>query len=160
ETARRECIATLEELRRLDVPGLSFQAYFLLGQIEETAGNRPGAYASYQEARQLLETLRGSLWRGELKIALLIDRLQGYEALVALCLQESGRNWAEEAFSYMEQAKSRSLMDLLFRARPARPASAAVESDLVRRIRDLREEVNWYYRRIESEQLGKEEASP
>src|SRR5439155_19081517 len=39
------------------------------------------------------------------------------------------------------------------------PESLAGQSDLVRRIRDLREELNWYYHRIELEQLRPEEQS-
>ena len=50
--------------------------------------------------------------------------------------------------------------ELLKRSGPAiRPADAG-QSELVRHIREMREELNWYYRRIEIEQLRAEEPSP
>ena len=58
-------------------------------------------------------------------------------------------------------AKSRSLAELLMRIRPGRcPLPIPGQSELVRRIREMREELNWYYRRIELEQLRAEEPSP
>src|SRR5260370_12458603 len=40
------------------------------------------------------------------------------------------------------------------------PMGDAGQSELVRQIRNLREELNWYYHRIELEQLRPEESSP
>jgi CHAT domain-containing protein len=59
----------------------------------------------------------------------------------------------------MEQAKSRSLLDLVSRPVGAAPVEDMGKSKLVRRIRDLREQLNWYYHRIEAEQLGQVPAS-
>ena len=89
------------------------------------------------------------------------DRLDVYESLVELCLGDPARpDAAEESFSYMEIAKSRNLAELLVRDEPAAPPESAVgQSGLVRRIRDMREELNWYYRRIEQEQLRAEQPS-
>src|SRR5262249_8166229 len=60
---------------------------------------------------------------------------------------------------YIEQAKSRSLMELL--AQPVQTISDndAGQSELVRSIRNLREELNWYYNLIEREQLRPEDNS-
>src|SRR6202044_4211467 len=66
----------------------------------------------------------------------------------------------EESFSYIEMAKSRSLAEILMRTGPAMRPAEAGQSDLVRHIREMREELNWYYRRIEIEQLRAEEPSP
>ena len=65
----------------------------------------------------------------------------------------------EEAFSYVEQAKSRTLMDLFVRPAPTLAESGPGQSELVRSIRDLREELNWYYNLIEREQLLPEQQS-
>ena len=59
----------------------------------------------------------------------------------------------------MEQAKSRSLMDLFARPAPAASENDTGQSELVRSIKDLREELNWYYNRIEREQLQPEQQS-
>src|SRR5260221_5510628 len=59
----------------------------------------------------------------------------------------------------MEAAKSRSMIEMIFQSGQSLPLGEAGQSDLVRRIRDLREELNWYYPRIELEQLRPEEKS-
>jgi len=144
----------------LEAPLLTFQTYFLMGDLRLEAGDRKAAYDSFQRARKGLETLRSSLRGQELKISFVKDRLEVYERLVDLCLSgHAGPDPLHEAFEFMEQAKSRSLVDLMFQAATAQ-APAPGQSALVRNIRNLREELNWYYHRIEQEQLQTEERSP
>ncbi len=151
----------LEKVAELGVPVLSYQTHLLLGDIYSTRHDTNSAYASYEIARQALEALRSSLHGEELKIAFIKNRLEVYEHLVELCLRKEGDPVAaEQAFAYVEQAKSRSLMDLFVRPAPALTESAPAQSELVRSIRDLREELNWYYSRIEREQLQPEQPSP
>jgi CHAT domain-containing protein/lipopolysaccharide biosynthesis regulator YciM len=153
--------AALEGVLKLESPVLIHQTYLLLGNIHAARGDQAQAYASYQSARQALETLRGNLRGEELKIAFIKNRLEVYENLVELCLAKSnGVGASEEAFIYVEQAKSRSLMDLFQRPAPAHSEAAPGQSELVRSIRDLREELNWYYNLIEREQLQPEQQSP
>src|SRR5258707_3061670 len=101
--------------------------------------------------------LRGNLRGEELKIAFFHDKLEVYENLIDLCLRRP--NGYEEAFSYVEQAKSRSLMDLLLQPVHVPSEADAGQSELVRSIRTAREELNWYYNLIEREQLRPEERS-
>ena len=159
--AQAESARAIARLARLEAPVLHYQAHFLMGQIQQASGNFACAYDSCQKARESLETLRSSLHGEELKIAFMKNRLEVYESLVELCLMRSERpDGTAESFGYIEMAKSRSLAELLMRSGPAiRPADAG-QSDLVRRIREMREELNWYYRRIEIEQLRAEEPSP
>jgi CHAT domain-containing protein len=159
--AKADCMRALDRLASLEAPLLRYQAQFLMGQIQQTSGDTSGAYDSCQKAREALETLRSSLRGDELKIAFMKNRLEVYESLVEICLLGSDkRKAAEESFSYIEMAKSRSLAELLMRSGPALPVADPGQSDLVRRIREMREELNWYYRRIELEQLRAEEPSP
>jgi CHAT domain-containing protein/tetratricopeptide (TPR) repeat protein len=160
-SAQAECGRAIERLSGIESPALRYQAQFLMGQIRQASGDLTGAYESCQSAREALETLRGSLRGEELKIAFMKNRLEVYESLVELCLSGKERHQpAEEAFTYIELAKSRSLAELLMRSGPAIPEAATGQSQLVRRIREMREELNWYYRRIELEQLSAEEPSP
>jgi CHAT domain-containing protein len=87
--------------------------------------------------------------------------LQVYEALVDLYLSDtrSGESSFAEAFNCIEAAKSRSMTEMIFQSGQSLPLGDAGQSELVRRIRDLREELNWYYHRIELEQLRPEESS-
>jgi CHAT domain-containing protein len=160
DAASRECEAALARLAGLEFPALAFQGNFLMGQIAESAGRRDVAYTSYQAAREALESLRSSLRGEELKIAFMKNKLEVYEALVDICLRRDAGDSGEEAFRYMEQAKSRSLMDLLFSGSRAFAAEDPGQSALVRQVRNLREELNWYYHRIEQEHLRTEEKSP
>jgi len=160
--ARKDCDLALQRLAGSEAPVLHHQARFLLGEIQGACGDMAEAYESYQQARQSLEALRSSLRSEELKISFMKDRLEVYERLVEICLGDlSPPDAAREAFGYIELAKSRSLAELLMReGRSTLAGEAAGQSGLVRRIREMREELNWYYRRIEIEQLRAEQPSP
>ena len=158
--AQAESSQAIERLAGLEAPVLHYQAHFLLGQIQQASGDLSSAYHSCHEARGFLETLRSSLRGEELKIAFMKNRLEVYESLVELCLIAEKPNAAAESFGYIELAKSRSLAELLKRSGPAVQAPEVGQSELVRHIREMREELNWYYRRIEIEQLRAEEPSP
>src|SRR6185503_2666140 len=156
--ARKANEAVAASLAGLDLPALSFQCHYVAGQVEQASGRFHQAYAAYRRAQRFLETLRSSLRGEELKIAFMKNKLEVYEALVDLALERRGGGDAvAEAFSYVEHAKSRSLQDLLLRAATPVSPIAVGKSELVRRVGDLREELNWYYHRIESEQMAAEE---
>ena len=161
QSARKHCGAAMERLSGLEIPILDYQANFLIGQAYAAAGDMQSAYSSYQQARKALETMRSSLRKDELKIAFMKNKAEVYERLVEICLSgKKGQSAPREAFEYMELAKSRSLMELIFQGTQTAPDVSTAQSGLVRRIRDLREELNWYYHRIELEQLRPEETSP
>ena len=82
------------------------------------------------------------------------DHVGIYEALVALCMKRANSATVmEEIFGYIEQAKSRTLLEFL----PTSPSSCSPEtpgqSGRAKRIRELREELNWYFHRTEMAQL-------
>jgi CHAT domain-containing protein len=158
--AQTETDAAISRISGLQAPVLAYQTHFLRGQLAQTRGDRTAAYAAYQEARKSLEALRSRLHAEELKISFVKNRLQVYEALVDLHLSgDGGDSSAAEAFSCIEAAKSRSMTEMIFQSGQSLPLGDAGQSELVRRIRDLREELNWYYHRIELEQLRPEETS-
>ena len=148
----------LQKLARLELPNLDFQAHLLMGDIASSTGDLQQAYGSYLSARAAFETLRSTLRRDELKISFVKNRLEVYERLVELCLQRNSPAAREEAFAYIEQAKSRSLMELF-----AQPMLSTLDADgqteLAHSIRDLREELNGYYNRLEKEQLDPQAGS-
>ena len=155
--AERHCQAGRAILEKIDSPLLLYQAEFLMGEIARASGQPQPAYESYRRAREAVEQVRGKLRGEELKIAFFQNKLEVYENLVDLCLRRS--NGFEEAFGYIEQAKSRALMDLLRQSVHVPAAADSGQSELVRSIRNLREELNWYYNLIEREQLRPEERS-
>jgi CHAT domain-containing protein/predicted negative regulator of RcsB-dependent stress response len=161
DAAGAETEAALTRIERIQAPVLAYQAHFLKGQLAQSHGDRAAALAAYQEARKCLEALRSRLRSEELKISFVKNRLQVYEALVELYLSDAqaGESSAAEAFACIEAAKSRSMSEMIFQSGQSLPMGEAGQSELVRRIRDLREELNWYYHRIELEQLRPEESS-
>ncbi len=147
-------------LEGLGAPVLSCQAHFQSGLVHQAAGRYQRSYEAYQVARQGLETLRSSLQGEELRMAFMKNRLEVYERLVQLSLRRGSSGApAEEALGYIEQAKSRSLVDAIFgRTRPlARPIDVpdGAGAEIVR----LRGELNSFYHQIEVEQLRQEGTS-
>src|SRR5262249_26304774 len=160
ESAAKECHAALESLRDKEMPILAYQAHSVMGQVEESSHHPQAAQRHYRIATQMLETLRGGVHGEELKISFVKNRLEVYENLVDLCLASgAGPEAQEEAWTYMEQAKSRNLLELITRQMNPGSTEAAEESAVARKIRDLREQLNWYYHRIEAEQLAQAPAA-
>lgn len=158
--AQKETDLSLARLAQLQTPVLAYQAHLLQGQLAQARNDRPAALRSFLEAKESLETMRSRLHGEELKISFLKNRMQVYEALLDLFLSGDGSDaTVEEALAWMEAAKSRSMIEMIFQSGQSLPLGESGQSDLVRRIRDLREELNWYYHRIELEQLRPEEKS-
>jgi CHAT domain-containing protein/tetratricopeptide (TPR) repeat protein len=154
--AKDYCRRALRWLERVDAPALRCHANTLMGQLQDDAGNEKLAYKYYKQSRRCLERLRSNIPGEELKIAFMKDRIRVYEALVAQCLRRGRRsNRTAEAFTYIQEAKSRSLVDLLATNRTASCLGHAANAARPEAIRVLREELNWCYRRIDLAQLGR-----
>jgi CHAT domain-containing protein len=155
DIARRKCEAALKGLAGRDTHALSYQAHLVMGQIEEAARNLAAAKDHYRTAKELLEMLRSGLHGEELKISFLRNRLEVYENLVDLSLApgQTSANLAE-AWICMEQAKSRSLLELTAKRVDPGVSSKTKGTGMSLRIVNLREQLNWYYHRIEVEQLA------
>jgi CHAT domain-containing protein/Tfp pilus assembly protein PilF len=161
EVATKETESAVTKMAGLQTPVLAYEAHMLRAQLAQSRGDRAAVLPSYRQACKSLETMRSRLHSEELKISFVKNRLQVYEALVDMYLgEESGVISTAEAFGWMEAAKSRSMSEMIFQSGQTLPLGDEGQSELVRRIRDLREELNWYYHRIEQEQLRPEENSP
>src|SRR5439155_1176353 len=82
------------------------------------------------------------------------DKLQVYEDMITFCLE---RHNVEEAFAYVERAKSRALVDLLaknFNVRARRPADPEVHQNW----KKLSEELNWYYSKLNQQGLKSDQS--
>jgi CHAT domain-containing protein len=151
EQTYKHCYFALDKLRTLDAPQLEFRARVLLADTHRDAGRLEESYEEYRRARVALETLRSGIKGEELKIAFMREKLGVYENLVDICIQRGGPKAAAEAFSYMELGKSRTLLDAAIDRMRALPWLDA-DHPAAARFRALREEMNWYYRRIDIEQ--------
>ena len=156
DVARENCRDALRQLRNLQAPVLAYRAQFLSGRVSEECGEIERSRAEYQAAQSELDSVRSSLEREELKIAFMANRLEVFERLILLCLRAGSTGQAaDEVFEYMERAKCRSLVDAMCdRARPLLPRPTSRDSR--KEIQNLRAQLNWYYHRIEIEELESE----
>jgi CHAT domain-containing protein len=159
--ARTSCESALALLRDVDAPALSFQAYYLLGEVERLSGNSSSALESYLTAHENLERVTGSIQTDDQRIPSIDDRLVLYESLVDLLVerQPADENEKGQAFAFVEKAKSRSLTDLLAFRAYALPATQPGRSKLADQVRQLREELNWYYRQIDLQEMRTDDRS-
>ncbi len=155
DAARRLCRQALERLAGLDLPALEHQVLYISGLIEERAGSLDSALAAFEASHHSLARSRSSAHIEELKIPLLSSNLEVYERLVALVAEDPGGHDPESIFKYMEIAKARNMVDLLAFRGLALPTRKA-HSTQVERVRRLREELNWYYRRIDIREVAHE----
>jgi CHAT domain-containing protein len=153
EEARRYCSSALARLLHIESPA-AYQAYFMLGQAEETSGNIELARQAYEKAYRKLDDLRSHLGKEELKIAFLKNKLAVFEGLVVTSLAVHSKSCSEhDTFAYIEQAKSRSLADLIA-FRTSSLFSRVEQSPAMAQFRDLRQKLNWNYHQIELEELN------
>lgn len=94
-----------------DISWLRYQAHFLLGRLAEAQSTALEALYHYEKAIDNLEWLQGRLMV-EFRSDYLQDKAKVYEHIVRLCLSLKKD---EEALTYAERAKSRTLRDLLDR---------------------------------------------
>src|SRR5207244_601580 len=88
----------------------------------------------------------------ELRMTFLKDKLKIYEALVRSGLEIGDPESLRESFEAVEHAKSRTLVDLLANNITAVHPNRDSDSELVEYLRTIREELNWYYTRINIEE--------
>ena len=158
--AARACSQALGVLDHVELLPLACQAHQLMGRIHLQAGKARKAYDSYQKARYLLETMRTDLRGEELKISFMENKLEIYESLVRLCLDPgSGCRNLEEAFGFIEEAKSRSLQELMSLPE-ANEFPQDQETAAQNKATELRREINSYSRRLAEEQLRGAAHSP
>jgi CHAT domain-containing protein len=120
-SANRHCHAALALVAGIEAPAIAFQAHMVLGQVLESAGALSDAFDSYRRAHEHLEKLRSHVQADAAKIAFLKDKLSVYEGLVCLSFQ---RDDVQQAFEFIERAKSRSLADMIaFRVHALRARS-------------------------------------
>jgi CHAT domain-containing protein len=115
------------------------------GRVREGMGQLSDAIEHYRLAVQQTEKMMVALTAEEHRTAYIADKLQPYEALVAL----HAANDPPLAFQWAEQAKSRALVDLLAAGiRPRLRIRDEMDARNAERLQTLREELNWLYTRL------------
>lgn len=151
--ARAASQSAMRRFRDVQAPALEWQVHKVAAQVKEAAGDPRAAEACYQRARKALEALRAGLTIDELKVPFLADKLGVYESLVHLALVGCDRDGREKtAFYHIEEAKSRSLVELLAFRAPGLLARAAAAVP-AQQVRLLRRQLRADERRIAHESM-------
>lgn len=137
----------LLQLDDADVPAISYACLYGLGRTHQQRGEVALAQVKYRQAIADVERLQATIGAEDYKIAFLSDKLDVYEKLVSLCLEQDTSYALREAFATVEQAKSRSLLDAIARKNSA-IAVSQTEQHLQEEIERLKRELNWYYNRL------------
>jgi CHAT domain-containing protein len=129
-----------------DQPDLAARCLTSLGRLAATAGDLGKARQSFTRAVELIEDLRAPLPAEEFRTSFFADKLTPYQELARLALAEG---LTTEGFEFVERARSRALADTI----GAATLSPEVGKDdfeirLLRNIEQLREELNYFYRRL------------
>ena len=156
-SADQLCRKIEQGLADMNAPLLRFQVQLVMGRIQQASGHADKAYASYEGARKELETLRSRVQGDELRLPSWVTKQKLYSHLVQLSMRtEQG---FDKAFEHMEQAKSRALSDLVdcpsYSAGTIGNNTTADPAGLA----DIRNELNWYYHRLELEQNPKQDVA-
>lgn len=150
--ASLEAQSAADMLGDVPAPWLDYQINYVMGDILEHQGDVPGARRWYRKAAQELEVLRTNIHVDELRMIFLKDKLKVYEGLVRTGLHSGDDISLREAFEAVEHAKSRTLVDLLANNISAVHPTRESDSQLVESLRTIRQELNWYYTRINLEE--------
>ena len=138
------------QLSQADIPAVAYACYDGLGQTAVRQNKIKEAKHHFQQAISHIERLQAAIGAEDYKIAFFSDKLHVYEALIQLCLLQQSPPAIAEAFRVSEQAKSRALLDAL--ARDNSTVFNQAESDLTAQINRLKQELNWYYNRLNAPQ--------
>jgi hypothetical protein len=135
----------LAEANRQEQPNIALAALNSLGKLARAGGDARKAKKYFRKAVGLIENLRAPLAAEEFRMAFLADKLEPFENLAAISL---GENKLLEAFLYTESARSRALADIL-KGDTRQFSRSDVPSELTGKLARLREELNWYYSRLD-----------
>ncbi len=150
--AWNEARGALDTQGETAAPWLGYQIQYVMGSVLMREGKTERARESFQKAVAELEILRTNIHVDELRMTFLKDKLKIYEALVQTSLEIGSPESLHEAFEAVEHAKSRTLVDLLANNIAAVLPNRESDSELVDYLRAIREELNWYYTRINLEE--------
>ena len=149
DEARNLLESTLADAEQLAQPDIAQRCHTSLGLLAASAGDTERAEDYFQRAVALIEDLRAPLPAEEFRTAFFADKLIPYNELVRLCLNDTSRGRTSEALCYVERARSRALLDVLGGSLRLRfHARDPFEAELLARLEELREELNWFYSRI------------
>jgi CHAT domain-containing protein len=110
EVASNNLSQAITLAREISAHETLWQGLYQMGLLLEGQGKKEEAFKNYADAINVIETIRGSLAKEEQRLGYVAGKMPVYEKIVSLLYQMGREN---ETFSYIQKAKSRTLLDLL-----------------------------------------------
>jgi hypothetical protein len=164
--------AALALIRRLDallgsldgeeaMPHLRWRLAFARGLVAREAGDWAAAQGHFLDALDLIESQRVSLPLEEVRSAYLADKADVYSALVTALLAGGADEVSEDdavaaAFSVVERARSRALLERLLAAMPDEDEETNADPELEARRTEIRRRLHWLYNQLLGNEQGGE----
>jgi len=127
-----ECFdKTLLKGNELSNPRIMWNSEWGLALTYEEMNNYNEAIKGYQNAIDIIESIRGKLQTEEQKVGFLREKIKIYEGLIKLLFKlrekEPTKGHIQESFHVAERAKSRAFLDLIAEAKVAPPTGLSAE---------------------------------
>jgi CHAT domain-containing protein len=130
---------------RLALPPLRYRLYERLGRLRRLQGRGEEARVLLEAAVEEIERLRGTFAHEAVRTSFLRDKTLAYEELMQLHLNQDDREGWSHAFAVAEQAKSRTLADLITGVVDKGSAGSPADARLEEQIRALQADLNATY---------------
>lgn len=143
--------ATLAEAAKQKNPQISQASYISLGKLKLERGDISAASNYFKKAINLTERLRDPLPAEEFRMSFLASNIESYEELARINLV---RGKIAAAFKFIEQSRSRTLADSLNNSPTGNRHASREMVRLKQQMSELREELNWYYNKLEGNENG------
>lgn len=140
--AETHLIAAQPLVESLDLPQLRYRWLERYGRLRRLQGNDQAAQPLLEAALTEIERLRSTLSQETLRASFLQDKVMAYEELVQLLLARGDLSSLQQAFVVAEQAKSRSLVDLM---NGVITAQLNRESPNLQQLQQLQNDLNTLY---------------
>ena len=131
----------------LTLPQLRYRLNERLGRLRLLQGRDEEARALLESAVGEIEHLRGTVTRDAMRASFLRDKTSAFEGLLQLHLSRNNEEGDRRAFAVAEQAKSRSLVDLLTGVVET-VSGASVDSERETRLRNMQADLNAVYNEL------------
>lgn len=141
--AERILSETFAEAARNEQSNLAMVCLNSLGNLALRTDPRK-AENYFKRAVRMIERLRAPLPAEEFRMAFLADKIAPYQNLASIYIAE---NKLEKAFLMIEKARARTLSESLSGVFSA-AAATGKPSKLSKKLADLREQLNWFYSRL------------
>lgn len=143
QKAEKLLLETLTEAVKQEQSNLAQICLNSLGNLALQTNDKHRAETYFKHAVKMIETLRAPLAAEEFRMAFLANKLAPFENLAKIYLAE---NDLEKAFLFTEKARARTLSENL--NGNFAQSSLDKSSKLSKKLEDLREELNWFYSRL------------